>query len=149
MAIVAGISQISKQPFIMLFVAFGAGCGHVRPFQWKISLVMPCDAECRAPEAFHSMAVGTIANLVVFPELSFVIVIMAIGTRIMCDRVGIRTGVAFFAVELPVFSFERIVSAAMIETVERTRFLKRLLIMAIAAFLPKPFIVRVVMAIAA
>jgi hypothetical protein len=117
MAFVACVAQISKLPLVFFFMAFSTGCGHVRPFQWESSFVMPCDAEGRAFETFYRMTLVTITNFSVGQQLPFVIVIMAIGTSVVCNRVCIRAGVACLTVQGAVFPFKWITCLAVVEIV--------------------------------
>lgn len=117
MTFVAGVAQISKLPFVFFFMAFRTRRGHVCPFQWEISFVMPCDAEGRAFETFYRMTFVTITNFSVGQQLPFVIVIMAIGASVVCHGVRIRAGVACLTVQLAVFTFKRITCLTMVEIV--------------------------------
>jgi hypothetical protein len=92
------------------------------------------------------VAICTILYFFVANELPFVVILMAIGAKIVLQRIGVFGFMAGLAIDEPVFPFQRVVGAGVVEITDPFDQLKRLLCMATCAILSEPVVMYIFMA---
>lgn len=105
-AIVACNPDIPEVPFILFFVACKAWSGQMSPFQLEFSGVVLLDGKAERGKSNGGMACTAVLSLSLFCELPLVVILVAVQTTVMKDRIGKIILMAGAAKDCLVFVFQ-------------------------------------------
>ena len=119
MAVDAFVRRNIKTPFSGFLVAGNARGCQVGTGKDEHALIMSLNSESRGRESLDGMASRAFRRIADLIELPLVVILMAIRAFIMFDLNSIGLFMAGLAIEVYMFSLERVIGFGMIEGLDR------------------------------
>jgi hypothetical protein len=147
MAVNTPRSYLPETPLILFFMALVTGNCFMWPQERKYRSVVLFQGKCKQGKAPGTVALRTINHFAIFCKLAQMIILMAVGTEIMFNRISIFYLMAWLTGYLQMLILQWITCFAVVKVTDTFNRLEGILVMAPCTILAKLVFVRILMTV--